>query len=256
MKKNITISILIVLSLFSFAIKPAFSSQSRNLTIFTESNMALAITKILHIYSQKNNVIVSVNFGSSEDVITGIDSGEPSDVLISAHRDLIDNLRQKGLIDVYNIGYVAKDQLSLITLKNNPQQLEEKSTIEDYLQILNQNKSTLVIDYEGTSSGKISQDFLNNFPIENITLVKKVAEDKSEIIKSLEADNSLYALVLKSQIRANDNVKILATKSDKNIFYQALVIAGDNMEAAREFLRFLKSDTAKKILIESGFSVE
>jgi ABC-type molybdate transport system substrate-binding protein len=46
---------------------------------------------------------------------------------------------------------------------------------------------------------------------------------------------------------------ILATKKNLNIFYQALVIAGDNMEVAREFLKFLKSAEAKKILEQSGF---
>ena len=45
-------------------------------------------------------------------------------------------------------------------------------------------------------------------------------------------------------------------QKDKNIFYQAFVIAGDNMDVAREFLNFLKTPNAKNILRNSGFIVE
>ena len=41
-----------------------------------------------------------------------------------------------------------------------------------------------------------------------------------------------------------------------DIFYQALVIAGNNMEVAREFLKFLKTPQSKEILKENGFIVD
>ena len=146
--KKIAPYLLVTILLFS---QNSFANPSRNLTVFAEPKMALALTKITRLYSQKSNTIVSTNFASAPELIASIDSGEPADVFISAHSDSIELIKRKGLADVHNVGYVAKNG---------------------------------------------------------------------------------------------------------NIFYQALVIAGDNMEVAREFLKFLKSDVAKTILKEIGFGVD
>ena len=97
----------------------SFGSQSRNLTVFSEPNMSVALSKIARLFSQKNNVIVSINFSSSFDLIDEIDMGAPANVFVSAHPQIIENLRQKGLVDVYNIAYIANDELVLSTSKSN-----------------------------------------------------------------------------------------------------------------------------------------
>jgi len=238
----------------------SFAATSRNLTIFTESNMVFALTKIAHLYSQRANVIVSTNFNSAADLIANIDSGEPADVFISAHSKSIQTLRQKGLIDVYNIGYVARDELALTTSKNNknlPAQLQQQISLNEALKVLSQNKFALLLDSEGSSSGKFSREFVANNPnFSNLKLSKKSAEDRSQIVSSIKADPSQYALLLASQVKNDSDLKILsASNQDPKIFYQALVIAGDNMEVAREFLKFLKSDEARKIFAEAGFEL-
>jgi molybdate transport system substrate-binding protein len=256
MKNKIT-KILFVQFFLLFSAANSFATPSRNLTIFAEPNMVLAMTKIAQLYSQKSNVIVAVNFNSSSESISNIDLGEPADIFVSAHSAWIENLRQKGLVDVYNIGYIARDEIVLTTLKSNPTLPEElrsgKLSVEDSLKILNQNKSTLILDYDGSSSGKFTSELVQNSGLIDLQLFKKLAEDKSPILSILRSDPSQYALLLSSQIKNEHDFQIIATKRDDNIFYQALVIAGDNMEIAREFLKFLKSPAAKKILLDSGF---
>ena len=132
---------------------PSFANTSRNLTIFAEPNMSLALVKIVRLHSQAANIAITANFDSAKELIADIESGESVDVFISAHQGAIETVKQKGLADIHNIGYVAR-------LKNN------------------------------------------------------------------------------------------------EVFYQALVIAGDNMETAREFVKFLKSDVAKAIFQDSGFEVD
>lgn len=242
-----------------FSLQNSFANSNRNLTIFAEPNMVIALTKIARLYSQKSNVIVSVNFGYSSDLINEVDSGEPADVFISAHSGWIDTLRQKGLVDVYNIGYIASDKLVLTTSKSNPNLPAElaagKLPITEMLKILDQNKSTLILDNEGNSSGKFSNELVRNLELENLQLFNKLSEDKSPILNVVKSNNDQYALLLKSQVRNDKDLQILSVDEDENIFYQALVIAGDNMEVAREFLKFLKSDAAKSVLKESGFTV-
>ena len=238
----------------------SFGSQSRNLTVFSEPNMALALSKIARQFSQKNNVIVSINFSSSFDLINEIDLGAPANVFISAHPQIIENLRQKGVVDVYNIAYIANDELVLSTSKTNnhfPIKLLKKNiNLEESLKILDENKLSLIIDHEGVSSGIYSKKIIQNLSLGNLKIFNKLPEDQSSLIRDIENNKDTYGLLLRSQLQNNKNLRILATQKDKNIFYQAFVIAGDRMDVAREFLNFLKTANSKEILRNSGFIVE
>jgi molybdate transport system substrate-binding protein len=238
----------------------AHANPSRNLTIFAEPNLAIALTKIARIYSPKANVIISLNFNSSSNLINNIDSGEPADIFISAHKGWIDSLHQKGVVDVYNVGFIAQDSLVLATLKSNPKfpaELASKNTAIKYaLEVLDENKATIILDEEGNSSGFFAKNFFDATAYPNIKIFSKISEDKTPLLTTIKASPENYALLLESQIRNNKDFQIIATSAEKNIFYQALVIAGDNMDVAREFLKFLKTEPAKKIFRESGFITE
>jgi molybdate transport system substrate-binding protein len=222
--------------------------------------MFVALSKIARIYSQNYAVNVAVNFNSSLDFINEIDSGEPADIFITAHPVWSETLRQKGLIDVYNIGYVADDKLVLATSKNNkelsPKLLKKDLTLEEAILIIDENKNNLIVDHEGSSSGIFAKNFLQNFTFENLNIFTKLQEDRNSLVYNLKNDRNAYALIFESQIRKNSDLKIIAYKNDKNIFYRALVIAGDNMDVAREFLKFLKNSTAQKIFKENNFIVK
>jgi molybdate transport system substrate-binding protein len=249
----------ITLIFFLFA-ENSFALPSRKMTVFAEPNMVEALTKISRLYSQQNNVIVSINFSSSADFINEIDLGEPADLFISAHADWIEILRQKGLVDVYNTGYIARDELVLVTGKSNtdvPAELRvKKIALPAALTILNHNKASLILDYEGNSSGQFSHALIQNLALTDLQLFDKLQEDRAPILNQIKDHPQAYALLLASQVKDDPSLQILATQKDQNIFYQSLVIAGDNMEIARKFLKFLKSDTAKTIMKESGFIVD
>ncbi len=251
---------LVFVLLFFSTAQNSFAVPSRNMTIFAEPNMALALTKLARLFSQQSRTIVSVNFNSASDLITEIDSGEPADLFISAHPEWIESLRQKGLVDIYNIGYIAGDELVLATLDSNPniptELLGKKLSLEDSLKILNQNKALLIIDNVDNSAGYFSQNLLNKLNFSDIKLFAKLREDKSTFLTVARSHNENYTLTLRSQIKNEEDFKILATQKDENIFYQALVIAGDNMEVAREFVKFLKSDVAQEILKNGGFVID
>lgn len=236
------------------------TSNSRNLTIFAEPNMVLVMTKIAQIYSKKANVIIAINFNPPSDSVDNIDLGEPADLFISAHPEWITTLTQKGLADVYNSGYVASDKLVLVTStsnKNIPKKLlNGEISFEESMHILNENKETLILDYEGNSSGKFSNDVINKSKLTNLKLFKKLAEDRSPILNIIKNNQNHYALLLASQVKDDVSFKILATTNAQNIYYQALVIAGDHMTIAREFLKFLKGSQAGAIFEKHGFDVD
>ena len=236
----------------------SFASPSRNLTVFAEQNMVAALTKIARLYSQKSNVIVSINFNSSSDLVAEIDSGEPADVFISGHRGWIESLHQKGLVDVYNVGYIANDELVLTASKSNkkilPGLLEKNLSLEDAAKILDLHGETLILDHEGSSVGSLGNSFIQKFSFQNLKLFKKLNEDKTPFLNIVKSNPEQYSIMFSSQAKNDKDLKILVTSQNEHIFYQALVIAGDNMDVAREFLKFLSSKTAKSVFVESGFA--
>jgi molybdate transport system substrate-binding protein len=252
---------LVITALFFLIPNIANANQIKNLTIFAEPNMMKAITKIARIYSQKNSVIVSASFNSSPaEFISDIDLGEPADVFISGNPKWINILKQKGLVDVYNINYIANDSLALATSKNNlsiPKDLLKTDfTLVKALKILDRLQLTLIIDHEDGTLGKYSKDLLDELQLGSLKIFRKLSEDKTPTTSLINDNQDAYMLLLASQVKNKSGFKLLAHSDPSTIFYQALVIAGDNMESGREFLKFLKTDQAKLIFRDNGFVVD
>lgn len=255
------IKIIFVSALFCLYCAPVFAvGQIKNLTVLAEPNMVQALTKIARIYAQKNSVIVSVSFGSSADLINDIEAGEPADVFISAHRDWINNLKQKGLVDIYSINHIASDGLVLVTSSENPripaQLLEKNITLEDSLRVLDAYRAILIVDNNDTSLGQYTHSLLDYLQLPNIKVFEKLNEDKTSVFNLIDDNTDNYTILLASQLKDRKHLKTLVNSHTQNIFYQTLVIAGDNMEGAREFAKFLKSSQARAIFTQSGFLVD
>ena len=86
----------------------------------------------------------------------------------------------------------------------------------------------------------------------DLQIIVKINEDRDSMANLIRKNKEQYGVMLFSQAINKKNLKIVAT-SDFEVNYQALAIAGENMKIARGFLKFLKSDVAKKIFVDNGF---
>ncbi len=248
-------SLIVVCFFWLFSIS-AKSEESRTLTVFAESNLSVVLTELLRLYSQEYNVITSINFNSPTDIIGDIDMGDPADVVITAHQDSIDNLKHKGLIDVYNIGNIAKDSLNLVTSVKNSQipssLLAESLAMDQALGFLNENRAILILDNYASTSGSYSGNYLRSLNLDKFKVFTRLAEDRAPIVNAVLSDENHYAILLSSQINNRKDLKILAS-IELDIIYKFLVVASDNMNTAREFLKFIETnDKAKQIIAKSG----
>lgn len=246
-----------VFSLIFFISFCSFTANaSKNLTIFSEPNLAVAMTKIARHYSKKYNIITSINFNSPYNLIGDIDMGEAADVFITANDEVIESLKLKGLVDIYNIAVIGQDYLNLVTSNNNklisPILYNNDNDIIESLKILNKKKATLILDNYSSSSGRISSKLIKKLNLNNFKLFNKITEDRSPLATSITSNDNYYSLILDSQIYNNKNIKVIAKSSDIFAQYKILIIAGNNMDVARQFLNFIKSKKAKEILKSSG----
>ncbi len=255
-KKAIFIIIIAIgiLSCFEASAK----NYTRSLVIAAEPNMVHALTKIARIYSAENNVAMSVSFDASDKVIDDIEMGEGIDLFISANYHKIKALKQKASFDVYNSPIIAFDRLLLATSVTNPQipdKLRDKrNSITEAIKTLSNNNIVLMIDCSESFLGQYSKDIIDSVIDSNLKLIIKADDDKNQLIDDLYQGNN-YAILLASQVKNKRDLFIIHDPNQEDISYQALIIAGDNMELTREFVKFLQNSDAKEIFADSGFIV-
>jgi len=262
-----------VIFLFCLLTKPAFAAQEAeksakvegdkkigNVTVFAENNMAYPLVKLTRIYSKDAKSAVSIDFNYSFELIENIDAGEPADVFISSHPEWIKTLKNKGLVDVYNVVNLAKDKLLLVTSKNNRkieiEKINKSADINSILKQINKQNIPLIVDSEYTSLGLYTEDIIKKAKVRNQKIFRKFSEDKKSIIDFINENDEYCGIVLASSVKYEDEIMVLKEIADEEINYQALVIAGDNMNQARDFLKFAQSAKAKKVLMQSGFTVK
>lgn len=235
-------------------------AATKNLTIFAEPNLIPALTEISRLYSGNTSSIISVEYGSSVDMLYRIEDGESSDIFISSHRNWQDELKMKGLIDIYNINHFADDQLVIATSAKNKKLpgefLADAVTFDLALSVLNKNRLDLIIDHAATSLGLHSKSAVDLQKYNRIRVFEKLPEDISTAEDIINKNPNIYSLMLNSQVHNNKNFKVIAKTKRIAVFYQTLVIAGENMENARQFSNFLMSKKAKNILKNNGFAVD
>jgi molybdate transport system substrate-binding protein len=231
------------------------ANANKNLNIYAEANLAPAMVKIAKIFSTENNVVTSLNFDSSINFIENLNNGDSFNVFVSANVNTIESLKQKGLIDVYNIVYIASDRLLLVCKKENMlpiNMVPSKINISDAIKIIDDYKLNLIINHENTSEGFYSQKLIDSSNFNNLKLFIKLQEDRSSLIKDIEDNNDSFGLIFASQLQNNKTLRIIASDQEKS--YQAMAVAGNDMKIARQFLKFLKSDIAEKIFSSYGLS--
>jgi molybdenum ABC transporter molybdate-binding protein len=232
----------------------AFALNARNINVYSDPNLAPAIIKIARDFSQKNNAIITINLDSSADFLNNLDEESYFDVFISANSFVIDALKQKGLIDVYNIFHVTSDKLILVCKKDTMlpiNMMKENINLIDSLKIIDDYRLNLIINHKNTSEGFYSKKILDNIEFKNLKVFEKIPEDRSPLLHDIEDNSDSYGLIFASKLVKNNSLRIIS--SDQERSYQAMAIAGNNMELAREFLKFLKTENAKKIFTDNGF---
>ena len=264
MKQSLSINIFIIknsnilsfLYIFLLFLVPHYSwaVNTRNINVYADPNLSSALIKIARDFSQKNNATITVNLDSSIDFLNNLDEESGFDVFISANSFIIDTIKQRGLVDVYNIFYVTSDKLVLVCKKDTmlPINMMKKNiSLLEALKIIDDYRLNLIVNHVNTSEGFYSKKILNSVKFKNLKVFEKIPEDRSLLIHDIEDNYDSYGLIFASKLMKNHNLRIIA--SDQERSYQAMAIVSNNMDLSREFLKFLKTENAKKIFTDSGF---
>lgn len=193
------------------------------------------------------NADIKFNYGGSGALRQQIETGAPVDVFMSANTKDVDQLKDnKKAHDTYNY---AKNKLVLIGDKN-----KDYKSVKD----LKQGDKLALGEVKTVPAGKYAKQYLEDNHLYDSVKDKIInAKDVKQVLNYVEKGNAqegfVYKTDLYNQNKKNDKVKeIKQVKLKKPITYKAG--ATSNKKLAKEWMEFLKSDKAKKVLKEYKFS--
>lgn len=245
----------ILLAAFFYS-TPCFAIST--VTVMADNSLSIAMTALARDYSKNNNAVVNSSFASSATQQEQISEGGAADILITPKLPWIEDLKTQGLVDVYSQTPIARNRIALVAPVASPLQvkIEEGFPTAQLIQQFGWEPGFVIGSPDALEEGTFSKEALRNVgaagDLEEYTLYVKRLDQMFDMV----ANHGMYGLFFYSSTVGKAGIRVLdllPENTHKPIEYNAVVIAGDNMDEARKFLEYLKSDNAKEILRDNGF---
>lgn len=251
--------IFLLIALTSLTIGTTAHAEIRDLpviTVLAPSGLHTAISVLARNYSSEGDITVSVAYGPSRAHLRDIIQGEEADLIIVDDSELTDQLKLRGLIDIYSRTRLAEDFLVLIRAADpeSPQARRHITPLNarQLLSWLN-NYDIMLPSPKLTPAGSYVEKALSALSLntDRSTITFFVDNAQDVVTQVLRNDNTIGITYLRNVISRND-ISILGTVplgNNSPISYEAAVVAGKNMPEARNFLEYIKSDKASAMLL-------
>ena len=228
-----------------------------SVTLMADHSVSLVTTRLAREYARRYNVSVNTSFLPKATQAAQLLEGGTADILITMDVKWIEALKTQGLVDVYSITPFMGDKLVLVGPLDSPLHFPANQffTAAPLIRTMQSEPGFLVGNPEYVPEGAMSKEALRNANMADVlepyTLYLK---DTHEMLEQVYK-NGAYGLFLYSEAAGNSRVKILNTLPESGyspIIYYAVVIAGERMDDARNFLKFLKTANARNIIQGQG----
>jgi len=237
---------------FSFA-------ASAKVTVFAAASMTDALQQVAKDYAKqnpKNEVVFS--FASSSTLAKQIEEGAPADIFVSASNKWMKYLSEKDLtVKETEKVLVGNDLVLIAPAKSAVNSLDIAKA--EWINALKDSYLS-VGDPAHVPAGQYAEEALTK-----LNLWDKVqdrlarAKDVRGALALVERAEAPYGIVYSTDAKISQQVKTVAVfpaDSHKPVVYPVSILKDHDNTDSRDFLKYLESDAAKKVLVGYGFSVK
>lgn len=225
------------------------------LTVSAAASLKDSMNEIKQLYTKEHpNIAITYNFGASGTLQQQIEQGAPADIFMSAATKQMDELKSKNLLVNDTVKNLLQNDVVLIVPKDssNIKTFDDLATDKAQKIALGEPKSVPV--------GQYSQEILTNLKLMDKVQPKAVyGKDVKEVLTWVETKNVDAGIVYKTDALVSKKVNIIATAPEDShnpVVYPAAVIkSSKNVDAAKDFLKFLSGDKAKAVFEKYGFKI-
>lgn len=230
------------------------NSQDEKTTIILSvaASLSDAMKEIKDAYNAENPQIeLLFNFGSSGALQQQIQQGAPVDLFISAASKQMDDLQDRGLIEIDSRRNLLVNNLVLIASTD--------SMLTSFEELkLDQVRRVAIGEPETVPAGRYAREALITLGLwESLQPKLILAKDVREVLAFVETGNVEAGLVYQTDAKLSSRVKIIAdvpADAYSPIVYPVAIIANSrNKAAAAHFKEFISSEKGRQIFEKYGF---
>ena len=251
--KSKWMTIILVLFLMISLTACESGTKKETITISAAASLSDVMKKLAVQYEKKHsNQKILFNFGGSGALSQQILHGAPVDVFLSAAKEPIDLIKNKGLTKEETV--LFKNKLVLIVPKNATQQHIEFTDLTDpYF------KTIAIGTPKAVPAGSYAKETMDSLGIWGKVKDKLVyGKDVRQVLQYVESNNVQAGFVYYTDALTSKKVRIAAkTKEEWHspiVYYSAELKSGKHQRETKQFLDFLRSSEAKKIYQKYGFN--
>ncbi len=226
-----------------------------SVTILAASSLTVPVTEIAKLYSRDSRIDVNTVYEDSDELLTKIEEGDPADIIITPSKRLFEKMKAEGLLDNKSIKTIAANSLSIVASRE--MKLEKSPDIKNILQQIHNKQLLIIGDPSSTSLGEASRESLKKLGVwpefENRSVLAPTSSKTVDLIIKGQSAGIIYATDAQLYADKINNLGAIPGSMHQPITYYAAIVVGDNMERAREALKFFDSTAAKNILKADGF---
>ena len=206
-------------------------------------------------YQAKAKQTLTFNFGPSSGLARQIEEGAPADIFFSADLPQMDTLEKKNLLDPDTRKNLLSNQLVIIVPTDSKLAiLSPKDLLKSEV------KKIALAEPSSVPVGVYSKTYLSDEGLWNQVDSKLVpVQDVRATLASVESGNVEAGFVYKTDTAISKKVKIVyevpVDKGPKITYPAAIVKESKHKDAARDFMNYLQSPTAKDAFKKYGFVV-
>lgn len=243
-----------VLLLFFTGCADDSESNKTELTISAAASLREVMEEAGQLYMKQNpGIKIVFNFGGSGSLQQQISQGAPVDLFISAAEEKFENLLSKKLIDQQHSTRLLRNELVLITQKDN-------KNIDSTESLTNDNIERIALGTpESVPAGMYAKQALLSLQLWE-DLEKKIipTKDVRQVLSYVETGNVDAGIVYKTDAMISDKVRIIPfterSLHDPIIYPAGVISKTEHPEEAADFFNFLKGKEAMKIFKKYGFN--
>jgi len=250
------VALAIVVSLFVPAAQARTGGVDvRPVVVFAAASLKTALDDIAEAYRRETGKVVRVSYAGTSALARQVEQGAPADVFVSADRDWMDYLAQRGLVT--NPRELLMNRLVLVAPATSQVefQLGPGAPLAEALG----DGRLAVANVDSVPAGryaKVALDSLGLWPQMAKRLVQ--SNDVRAALRLVTRGEAPLGIVYATDAHAEPRVRVVAMFDQGThpaILYMAAVVSESSNPDAAAFLQFLGTSPARRVFEREGFTV-
>jgi molybdate transport system substrate-binding protein len=231
------------------------SVRAGELQVFAAASLTDALKEIAPAYEAASGEKLQFNFAASNALARQIQEGAPADVFISADEAKMDALQKAGLIvDDARQSLLSNTLVVVVEADSSFKADSARALSEPAI------KRIALADPKGVPAGIYAKEYLEKIGVWAAVKDRVVpTENVRAALAAVESGNADAGIVYKTDAAISNSVKIafeVPSKEGPDISYPFAVVKGSkNLEAAKKFLDYLKSEPGLAVFKKYGFII-